>query len=328
MTIILGIESTCDETSIGILDDNGTILSNVVASSMDEHAVYGGVVPEIAARAHLESIKGVLVKALNDASVDLADIDAIAVANKPGLIGSLTVGVSTANALSFALKKPIYYVDHILAHAFSAELEYDISDLSSGKPVLSLVVSGGHSSIFLIEGSFSKLIGHSIDDAPGEAFDKIGKLLGLTYPGGPKVDKLAREGEIKYVFPKGLTQNNAVQKHPYDFSFSGVKTAVLYKINELKRENGEISEKMIKDICASFSESVSSVLVEKTLKAAKDFFAGTILVGGGFACNSQLRDKFSKCDKKIFIAPTKYCTDNGIMIANLAMRMHKKNIRV
>jgi len=263
--LVLGIESTCDETGVALV--RGTeLIADVTASSMDEHARFGGIVPEVASRAHLEAFVPTLDEALSRAGVGLSDIDAIAVASGPGLVGSLTVGVSAAKALSLALDRPLYGVNHVIGHAVVDELVHG----EFPERTMALVVSGGHTSLLLFEGGVSRVteLGHTLDDAAGEAFDKVGRLLGLPYPGGPHIDRLAREGDpLAIAFPRALTAPKDQAKHAYDFSFSGLKTAVARWV-ENRRDSG--LEVPVADVAASFAAAVADVLVAKTLRACEE----------------------------------------------------------
>ena len=315
--VVLGIETSCDETGIGIVRGN-TLLANVISSSMDQHARFGGVVPEIAARAHLEAIEPTLQKALHDAGISLKDIDAIGVTNGPGLAGALMVGVGAAKALAVAIDKPIYAVNHLVAH-----VAVDI--LERGKletPTVALLVSGGHTSLLLVRDLLNdvELLGETIDDAAGEAFDKIARVLGLSYPGGPEIDRVAKEGNPKAIrFPRGLTLPKDQEKHRYNFSFSGLKTAVARHV-ELAESKGESIS--IPDVAASFREAVVDVLVTKAINACKDHDVPRLILGGGVVANARLRELAAEaCEKEgieLRIPAFSLCTDNGAMIASLA----------
>ncbi|MDR3152066.1 MAG: tRNA (adenosine(37)-N6)-threonylcarbamoyltransferase complex transferase subunit TsaD [Bifidobacteriaceae bacterium] len=319
--IVLGIESTCDETGVGILQ-NGKILANEIASSADEHARFGGVIPEIASRAHLEALRPTLDRALNTANIDLNEIDVIAVSAGPGLAGCLATGVSFAKGLAFSLGCPLFGVNHVAAHIFVNSLVFD----NFVDEFIGLVVSGGHTAIIKVAGKVIEIIGSTTDDAAGECFDKIGRLLGLDYPAGPQMDEMSKKGDENFVqFPKGYTQKKHFDEHRFDFSFSGLKTAVaryiganLDKLNSKKNSN---SSKFKYDIIASLSKAVTEVLVKKTLDAAQYFNIKTICIGGGFSANSYLRSFLqSQCLQlgyELFIPPVKLCTDNGVMVAKL-----------
>lgn len=312
--LILGIETSCDETGVALV--RGTeLLADVTASSMDEHARYGGIIPEIASRAHVHSFIPTLDAALEKAGVELCDIDAVAVTAGPGLIGSLTVGVSAAKALALSLGKPLYGVNHIIGHIAVDQLVN--GPLPSN--TIGLVVSGGHSSLFHIRDVATDVteLGSTLDDAAGEAFDKVGRVLGLPYPGGPHIDRLAREGDRNAIrFPRGLAAGKDKVRHRFDFSFSGLKTAVARYIEGLEARGEQINAA---DIAAGFSESVCDSLSSKAINAALEFGSDTIVVGGGFSANSRLRDMLAERGAEhgltIRIPPIRYCTDNGAMIA-------------
>ena len=306
--LILGIESSCDDTAAAVLDDR-QIRSTILNSQDALHAPYGGVVPELASRRHLQSIGTVVDKALAEAKVGLADIELIAVTQGPGLIGSLLVGFSYAKALAHVLRIPLIGVDHMAGHILSAFLGTEIPTF----PYIALIVSGGTSSIFLAENPHSfRLLGRTRDDAAGEAFDKVAKLLALGYPGGPQVAAAATAGDPETLrFPRAWLGEGSL-----DFSFSGLKTAVFTHIKQVE-ETG--STPAIADICASFQEAVIEVLVEKTVLAARREGVATVVLGGGVSANHRLRDAFTaRCAREslVFIAPPlRYCTDNGAMIA-------------
>jgi N6-L-threonylcarbamoyladenine synthase len=318
--IVLGIETSCDETGIGIVQ--GTkLLANVISSSMDQHARFGGVVPEIAARAHLEALESVLAKALADAKISISDVDAIAVTNGPGLAGALMVGVGAAKALAVSLNKPIYAVNHLVAH-----VAVDI--LERGKletPTVALLVSGGHTSLLLVRDILNdvELLGETVDDAAGEAFDKVARVLGLAYPGGPEIDKAAKEGNQKSIrFPRGLNLPKDMENNRYNFSFSGLKTAVARHV-ELAQSKGE--EISIPDVAASFREAVVDVLVTKAVNACLDNNVPRLILGGGVVANARLREVAeTRCQEagiELRIPALSLCTDNGAMIASLGSEM-------
>jgi N6-L-threonylcarbamoyladenine synthase len=314
--VVLGIETSCDETGIGIVRGT-TLLANVISSSMDQHARFGGVVPEIAARAHLEALEATLQKALETAGISIKEIDAVAVTNGPGLAGALMVGVGAAKALAVAIDKPIYAVNHLVAH-----VAVDI--LERGKletPTVALLVSGGHTSLLLVRDLLNdvELLGETIDDAAGEAFDKIARVLGLSYPGGPEIDKAAQNGDAKAIrFPRGLTLPKDQEKHRYNFSFSGLKTAVARHV-ELAESKGE--QVSIADVAASFREAVVDVLVTKAINACQDNNVPRLILGGGVVANSRLREVAkARCQEagiELRIPALSLCTDNGAMIASL-----------
>lgn len=314
--LVLGIETSCDETGVGIVRGN-TLLANIVASSMDEHARYGGVVPEVAARAHLEALPSVLTEALETAGVTFADLDAIAVTTGPGLAGALMVGVGAAKALAVSLGIPLYAVNHLVGHV-GVEVLRD-TDERLVTPTIALLVSGGHTSLLLVNDVVSDVVmlGETIDDAAGEAFDKVARVLGLPYPGGPHIDRMAREGDPTYFhFPRALAQHKDQEHHRYNFSFSGLKTAVA-RFVEAKNHAGEPLE--VASIAASFQEAVADVLISKSLAACKEHGVPRLLLGGGVAANSRVRalaeERCKEAGVELRIPPLSLCTDNGAMIA-------------
>ncbi len=320
---ILGIETSCDETAAAVVEDGARVLSNVVSSQVELHARYRGVVPEIAARAHVERIDAVIEKSLADAGLDYAQLDAIAVTDGPGLIGSLMIGVTAAKTLAALLDRPLIPVDHIAAHAVSAALAHpDVR-----WPAVALVVSGGHTSLYLVRSVLEiELIGQTLDDAAGEAFDKVASILELGHPGGPLVDKLARDGDPDAIrFPRaGLDQPHL------NFSFSGLKTAVLYRAYGAGNKFGSIahlSRAQLADIAASFQAAVIEPLVVKTVSAARTCDVRSVVVGGGVASNSRLRSELSRvCAAEgldLRLTPAQYCTDNAAMIAALGYHLHR-----
>ena len=317
--VVLGIESSCDETGIGIVRGS-TLLANVISSSMDQHARFGGVVPEIAARAHLEALQPTLIQALHDAKLSMDDIDAIAVTNGPGLAGALMVGVGAAKALAVASGKPIYAVNHLVGHVGVDVLEGELE-----LPTIALLVSGGHTSLLLVRDLLDDvtLLGETIDDAAGEAFDKVARLLGLGYPGGPSIDIAAKTGDPKAIrFPRGLTLPKDMEKHRYDFSFSGLKTAVARWV-EVAEARGEAFS--VADVAASFREAVADVLTAKAVAACNDHGVKHLLLGGGVVANVRLRELATeRCkanDIELRIPELKLCTDNGAMIAALGAQL-------
>jgi N6-L-threonylcarbamoyladenine synthase len=317
---ILGIETSCDETAAAVVANGKVVKSSIVASQAKLHEKYGGVVPEIASRAHIEKIYPVIKEAMEQANVAKDDIDAIAVANQPGLAIALLVGVTAAKTLSFAWDKPLIAIDHLHAHLQSAIMSEDDLEL----PAAALIVSGGHTSLYDYHSPMEpKLLGSTIDDAAGEAFDKVATILKLPYPGGPSIEKAAVDGNPKAIkFPRSMLGRDSL-----DFSFSGIKTAVLYycRGQDMKGENkvDSMSRQEIADIAASFQAAVIDVLVKKTKRAAKKIGAKTILLGGGVAANSSLRTALQDmCDSsalpiKMLVAPKQYCTDNAVMVASL-----------
>lgn len=326
--LVLGIETSCDETGAAVVridGDRSELVADVVASSMDEHARFGGIIPEIASRAHLEQMVPTVSAALEKAEVSLGDLEAIAVTAGPGLVGPLTVGASAAKALAVGLGLPLYGVNHVVGHAVVDELVHG----PFPERVMALVVSGGHSSLLLVEDTVRVTeLGQTLDDAAGEAFDKVGRLLGLPYPGGPHIDRLAREGDPEAIrFPRGLTAAKDQAAHATDFSFSGLKTAVARWV-EARREVGQ--EIPLNDVAASFSAAVSDVLTAKTIAACHAHGIDTLVIGGGFSANSQLRDMAAaRCEAagiEVRIPPIRYCTDNGAMIAALGAAVLRRDL--
>lgn len=305
--ITLAVESSCDETSVAVLKNGREVLSNIINTQVDLHKKFGGVVPEVASRKHIENIDVVLQEALDKANIALNDIDHIAVTYGPGLVGALLVGLSHAKALAFTLNKPLVGVNHIEGHVSANYIEH--KDLKP--PFITLIVSGGHTHLVEVKdyGEY-EILGRTRDDASGEAFDKIARAMGLGYPGGPIVDRLAKEGNKNAIdFPRAYLDEG------YDFSFSGLKSAVLNYLNAKKMKNEEI---VVEDVCASFQEAVVEVLSQKAIKAAKEKGYNTITLAGGVACNSALRDKLTELGKTNNI-DIKYpsqvlCTDNAAMI--------------
>lgn len=321
--LVLGIESSCDETGVGIVRGR-TLLANVIASSMDAHAVYGGVVPEIAARAHLEALKGTLDEALATAGVSYSDIDAIAVAAGPGLAGALMVGVGAAKALAVALDKPIYGVNHLVGHVGADRLRADGGEIEL--PTVALLVSGGHTSLLLVRDLVSDvhLLGETIDDAAGEAFDKVARLLSLPYPGGPHIDRVAADGNPAAIrFPRGLTLPKDMDAHRYDFSFSGLKTAVARHVETQGTDN-------LADIAASFREAVADVLTRKAVDACREHNVPRLLLGGGVAANARIRELAAeRCAEhgiELRVPPLSLCTDNGAMIAAIGAHLVERGV--
>jgi len=317
---ILAIESTCDETACAIVDDARIVRSNVVASSSELHAVYKGVVPEIASRAHIENILPVVREAIDQAKTNFDEVDAIAIAHRPGLIGSLIVGLTAAKTLAWSLGKPLIGVDHVAAHLYSVQLSRLAAELAPpvSLPAIGLVCSGGHTAIYLVHDWHDiQLLGKTIDDAVGEAYDKVGALLNLSYPGGPVIDKLAQQGDPTAIkFPRA-----SLGKESLNFSFSGLKTAVLYHVRGhagREREASSLSEKGIIDVCASFQAACVDVLITKLKRALKQTNAKSIIVGGGVSANRGLRAALSKLPVKVHVPDFEYCTDNAAMIGGLA----------
>jgi N6-L-threonylcarbamoyladenine synthase len=377
--LVLGIETSCDETGVGIVR-GGELLANVIASSMEEHARYGGVVPEIAARAHLEALTPTITAALAEAGVTLQELDAIAVTSGPGLAGALMVGVGAAKALAVALDKPLYAVNHLVGHVGAdiltpapdpvpvpealegaipealegaesasetdllgapatdassapatdhrASATFSVNTTPTGPleyPTIALLVSGGHTSLLLVRDLVSdvELLGETIDDAAGEAFDKVARLLGLPYPGGPEIDRAAVGGDPAAIrFPRGLSQPKDLEKHRYDFSFSGLKTAVARHVERLEDAGEPLP---IADVAASFREAVVDVLITKALAACADHGVPRLLLGGGVVANARVREvaarRCAEAGVALRIPPLSLCTDNGAMIASVGAQL-------
>ena len=308
--LVLGIETSCDETAVGIVRGR-TLLANVIASSVDEHARFGGVVPEIASRAHLEAISPAIDRALRDAKVSLKDLDAVSVTAGPGLVGALLVGTASAAGLAQGLDTPLYGVNHLAAHISVDYLTHDLPI----EPTIALLVSGGHSSLLQVDDITSsvKKLGATMDDAAGEAFDKIARILELGFPGGPAIDRDARNGDPSAIdFPRGLTTSNDWATRPYDFSFSGLKTAVARYLESTPRY-------VRADVAASFQEAVVDVLLLKALAACTQSGIDSLVIAGGVAANSRLRhvaqERCQKAGISLRIPEPGLCTDNGAMIA-------------
>lgn len=318
--LVLGIETSCDETGVGIVRGH-TLLADAIASSVDSHARFGGVVPEVASRAHLEAMVPTMQRALNDAGIRLSDVDAIAVTAGPGLAGALLVGVAAAKAYALALNKPLYGVNHLAAHVAVDTLEHG----PLPEPAIAMLVSGGHSSLLRVDDLTGDVhpLGATIDDAAGEAFDKVARLLGLPFPGGPYIDKAAREGNGAYVtFPRGLTGPRDMAGHRFDFSFSGLKTAVARWVEARERAGEPVP---VSDVAASFQEAVVDVLTAKAVDACREQGVSTLLIGGGVAANSRLRvlaeERCAKFGIELRVPRPKLCTDNGAMVAALGSRL-------
>ena len=323
---ILTIESSCDETAAAVVDGDRNVLGASLASQIDVHRRFGGVVPEIASRAHLEAILPVVSDALNQAGLTVRELDAVAVVNQPGLAGSLLVGLSAAKALCVAAEKPLIAIDHLQAHIYACRVAYDAELF----PCIGLIVSGGHSSLYRCNGPIDfKLLGTTIDDAAGEAFDKVAAMLGLTYPGGPSIQKAAEKGDPKaYDFPRPMLND----PERTQFSFSGLKTAVRYKLvgaGKVDFKEANITEQERADIAASFQEAVVDCLVGKAVQTLKKQRFKTLCVGGGVAANARFREKaLEASDKyrfKLYIAPPKLCTDNAVMGA-IAIERYKAGL--
>ncbi|MGI8612936.1 MAG: tRNA (adenosine(37)-N6)-threonylcarbamoyltransferase complex transferase subunit TsaD [Nocardioidaceae bacterium] len=320
LPLVLGIETSCDETGVGLV--RGTeLLADAVASSVDEHARFGGVVPEVASRAHLEAMVPTIERACAEAGVGLHDVDAVAVTSGPGLVGALLVGVAAAKSLAIGLDRPLYGVNHLAAHVAVDQLEHG----PLPEPCIALLVSGGHSSLLLVEDvtSGAEALGATIDDAAGEAFDKVARLLGLPFPGGPHIDRLARAGDGAYVdFPRGLTGPRDMQRHRFDFSFSGLKTAVARWVEARERAGEPVP---VAKVAASFQEAVCDVLTRKALDACRTRGIDHLLIGGGVAANSRLRAMAAARAADVGVAVRvprpQLCTDNGAMVAALGAEL-------
>ena len=317
MTTVLGIETSCDETAAAVVGNGDDVRSNVIASQVDLHRKYGGVVPEIASRAHIERLDAVIEEAMANAGCGPPDIDAIAVTNRPGLVGALLIGVTAAKTLSWVWGKSLVAVDHIEAHAYSPAIGLETPPW----PAVGLIVSGGHTSLFHIDGPLSiDLLGATTDDAAGEAFDKVAAILGLPYPGGPEIERVARGGEATAVdFPRTMLGRDSL-----DFSFSGIKTSVLYHVHGAGQTTGgleKLSPHDIANIAASFQQAVIDVLVRKTMLAVAQRSTPAVVLGGGVAANRTLRTALeSACRERhlaFYAAKLDYCTDNAAMIAAL-----------
>lgn len=316
--ITIGIESSCDETSIAVVADGREMLSNVISSQIDVHTVFGGVVPEIASRHHLQNINMVLEQALEQAGVCLDDVDLIGVTNGPGLIGAVLIGVATAKAISFARDIPVVSVNHMHGHVSANYIQYQNLE----PPFMALIVSGGHTNIVEVtDYNRCRVIGGTRDDAVGEAYDKVARVIGLGYPGGPKIDKAAKDGDAEAVHFKRVY----LEKDSKDFSFSGLKTQVLNYINTEKMAGREIN---VPDIAASFQQAVLDVVIDKTVAAVSEAGEDRLVMAGGVAANSKLRhDLGEACRAKgieLYVPEPVLCTDNGAMIAAAAYYKYKK----
>ncbi|WP_277497633.1 tRNA (adenosine(37)-N6)-threonylcarbamoyltransferase complex transferase subunit TsaD [Nocardioides sp. ChNu-99] len=317
--LVLGIETSCDETGVGIVRGT-TLLADAVATSVDEHARFGGVVPEVASRAHLEAMVPTIERACATAGVRLRDLDAVAVTSGPGLAGALLVGVASAKALALGLGKPLYGVNHLAAHVAVDQLEHG----PLPEPCIAMLVSGGHSSLLRVTDLTLGVdpMGATIDDAAGEAFDKVARLLGLPFPGGPHIDRAAGSGEVTIDFPRGLSARRDLERHRFDFSFSGLKTAVARWVEARERAGETVP---VADVAASFQEAVCDVLVRKALDAATSEGVEDLLVGGGVAANTRLRamvvERAERVGVRVRIPRPGLCTDNGAMVAALGSEM-------
>ena len=317
--LVLGIETSCDETGVGIVRGE-TLLVDAIASSVDEHARFGGVVPEVASRAHLEAMVPTIERACATAGVALKDLDAVAVTSGPGLAGALMVGVASAKALSLALGIPLYGVNHLASHVAVDIVEHG----PLPEPTLAMLVSGGHSSLLLVPDVTHDVrsLGSTIDDAAGEAFDKVARVLGLPFPGGPHIDRMAREGSVTIDFPRGLTTGRDMERHRLDFSFSGLKTAVSRWVQAREAAGEPVP---VADVAASFQEAVTDVLTRKAVLACRENGVGHLQIGGGVAANSRLRALASaRCESagiRLRAPSPRLCTDNGAMVAALGAQV-------
>ncbi|WP_436957493.1 tRNA (adenosine(37)-N6)-threonylcarbamoyltransferase complex transferase subunit TsaD [Staphylococcus sp. AS1337] len=317
-TIILAIESSCDETSVSVIKNGTDILSNIVLSQIESHKRFGGVVPEVASRHHVEGITTTIDEALNTADVTMLQVDAVAVTQGPGLIGALLVGINAAKALAFAYDKPLIPVHHIAGHIYANHLEKPLQF-----PVMSLIVSGGHTELIYMKDHLNfEVIGETRDDAVGEAYDKVARTIGLSYPGGPQVDKLAAQGQDSYDFPRVW-----LDKDSYDFSFSGLKSAVINKLHNVRQKGEEINEA---DVATSFQNSVVEVLVGKSISACEAYNVNQLIVAGGVASNKGLRSALSEaCESHnitLSIPSPKLCTDNAAMIGAAAHYLYSAGV--
>ncbi len=318
--LVLGIETSCDETGVGVVRGR-ELLADALASSVEEHARFGGVVPEVASRAHLEAMVPTVHRALEQAGVQLRDVDAIAVTAGPGLAGALLVGVAAAKSYALALGKPLYGVNHLSAHVAVDRIAH--GDLP--EPCVAMLVSGGHSSLLVVDDLTRDVesLGQTIDDAAGEAFDKVARVLGLPFPGGPHIDRVARDGDARAIdFPRGV-----VREAPYSFSFSGLKTAVARWVEARERDGQQVP---VADVAASFQEAVADVLTTRAVAACKDRDVDHLVVGGGVAANSRLRalaeERCAAAGITLRIPPPKLCTDNGAMVAALGAVLVERDV--
>ena len=316
---VLGIETSCDETAASIVENGRKVISSVIATQIDEHSLYGGVVPEIASRRHLENIEKIITLTFKKVNLNFSDIDIIAVTNTPGLVGSLLVGVNFAKGLSFSLNKPLVAVNHLKAHIAANYIDNE----NLKPPFLGLIISGGHTNIVKVKDYCDfELIGRTVDDSIGEAYDKVGRTLGLVYPSGAKIDKLSKKGDKnRYNFTKPKVENN-----DFNFSFSGLKTAVLNKINKEKLKEKEI---IVEDFCSSFQKTVTEIVCEKIFLAADRYNEKKVVVCGGVCANSSIRENLTKIAKlkkiSLFLPKLKYCTDNAAMVASQGYFEAKNN---
>ena len=313
--LVLGVESSCDETSVAIVRDGKEVLCNIINSQIDIHKLFGGVVPEVASRHHVYQVSMVFEQAFKEAGVKQEDIDLVAVTKGPGLIGSLLVGVNAAKTFALMYNKPIIGVHHLAGHIYANAIEHDMKF-----PSVALLVSGGNTELIYMKEHFDfEVIGQTLDDAVGEAYDKVARVVGLPYPGGPHVDRLAHEGKDNYHLPRVYLDENS-----YNFSFSGLKSAVINLVHNANQRKEEINKE---DLCASFQDSVTEVLVRKTFKLAKEKQVNQIIVAGGVSANKGLKERFTKENPgfEICIPSIKYCTDNAAMIAVAGYYQYKKS---
>jgi len=320
--IILGIETSCDETSLSIINEDNHLMSNVIVSQHSTHSQHGGIIPELASRQHIINIEDAFENCIKNASVKLEDISVIGVTNGPGLIGSLIVGVNFAKGLSISTNKPLVGVNHLKAHVFASWIKKDLEtnksfDTPKEFPLMCIIVSGGHTDLVKLDENYNfELIGRTRDDAAGEAFDKAARLLNLGFPGGPEVDKYSSFSDEHFDFPRALLRGS------HDFSFSGMKTAFL----NLSEKNKPFDEDKISKLCNTFQEAIVDVITEKTIKAAEEYKCRGIVVTGGVAANSHLREEMArKSPLPVFIPEKKLCTDNGAMIASYVVENYKKS---
>lgn len=317
-TKILAIESSCDETSAAVVEDGRTVLSNVVASQIKSHQRFGGVVPELASRHHVEQITYIIEEAMKQAEVSYSDLDAVAVTQGPGLVGALLIGVSAAKAIAYAHQLPLLKVNHIAGHIYAGELAGDMS-----YPLIALVVSGGHTElVYMKESNSYELIGETRDDAVGESYDKIGRVIGVPYPGGRRIDEMARQGSDVYDFPRAM-----MSEDNYDFSFSGLKSAFINKVHNAEQKGDQLDDK---DLAASFQAAAVDVLVDKTMRAVEEHGVRQLIVAGGVAANSSLRERLEDViadeypDVDLIIPPLSLCGDNAAMIGAAAQVLYEQ----
>lgn len=317
-TKILAIESSCDETSAAVVEDGKTVLSNVVASQIKSHQRFGGVVPELASRHHVEQITYIIEEAMKQAEVSYSDLDAVAVTQGPGLVGALLIGVSAAKAIAYAHQLPLLKVNHIAGHIYAGELAGDMS-----YPLIALVVSGGHTElVYMKESNSYELIGETRDDAVGESYDKIGRVIGVPYPGGRRIDEMARQGSDVYDFPRAM-----MSEDNYDFSFSGLKSAFINKVHNAEQKGDQLDDK---DLAASFQAAAVDVLVDKTMRAVEEYGVRQLIVAGGVAANSSLRERLEDViadehpDVDLIIPPLSLCGDNAAMIGAAAQVLYEQ----